>query len=120
MKNPNGYGSVVKLSGNRRKPFWVRKTTGFNEKGHPVYETIGYCVSREEGNILLAEYNKNPWDVDRIKITLDELFNLWLEKRWIKLGTSNQNSLKSAYKHIKKLSNMKYREIKAYHMQEIQ
>lgn len=118
MKNPNGYGSVVKLSGNRRKPFWVRKTTGFNEKGHPVYETIGYCVSREEGIILLAEYNKNPWDVDRIKITLDELFNLWLEKRWIKLGTSNQNSLKSAYKHIKKLSNMKYREIKAYHMQD--
>lgn len=118
MKNPNGYGSVVKLSGNRRKPFWVRKTTGFNEKGHPIYDTIGYTVTREEGNILLAEYNKNPWDVDRIKITLQELFDLWLEKKWIKLGTSNQKSLKSAYKHIKKLSNMKYREIKAYHMQD--
>ena len=42
MKNPNGYGSVVKLSGRRRNPFAVRKTIGFNEKGHPIYKTIGY------------------------------------------------------------------------------
>lgn len=118
MKNPNGYGSVVKLSGNRRKPFWVRKTTGWNEKGHPIYETIGYVATREEGNILLAEYNKNPWDVDRIKITLEELFDLWLEKKSPKLGVSNRNSLKSAYKHIEKLSGMKYREIKSFHMQD--
>ena len=94
MKNPNGYGSVVKLSGNRRKPFWVRKTTGWNDEGHPIYETIGYCVTREEGNILLAEYNKNPWDVDRIKITLQELFDLWLEKRFNKIEKKNQNRFK--------------------------
>ena len=35
MKNPNGYGTVVKLSGNRRKPYAVRKTIGFNEKVIP-------------------------------------------------------------------------------------
>lgn len=118
MKNPNGYGSVVKLSGNRRRPYWVRKTIGWNEKGHPIYDTIGYTKTREEGNILLAEYNKDPWDVEGVKITLGELFNLWMEKKWIKLGTSNQNSLKSAYNHIKSLSDMKYVEIKAYHMQD--
>ncbi len=118
MKNPNGYGSVVRLSGNRRRPFWVRKTIGWNEKGHPVYETIGYTVTREEGNMLLAEYNKNPWDVDGVKITLQELFDLWLDKKASKLGKSNQSSLKSAYNHIKKLSSMKYREIRSFHMQD--
>ena len=30
MKLPNGYGSVVKLSGKRRKPYMVRKTTGYH------------------------------------------------------------------------------------------
>ena len=30
MKLPNGYGSVVKLSGKRRKPWMVRKTTGYH------------------------------------------------------------------------------------------
>ena len=118
MRNPNGYGSVVKLSGNRRNPFWVRKTTGWNNKGYPIYETIGYTASREEGNILLAEYNRQPWDVNSAKITLQELYNLWLDKKCIKLGTSNQKVLKSAYNHINKLSDMKYIEIKAYHMQD--
>ena len=76
MKNPNGYGSVTKLSGNRRRPFWVRKTVGWNDKGQPIYETIGYAPTREEGNIMLAEYNKNPYDVDKVKITLDDLYKL--------------------------------------------
>lgn len=35
MKLSNGYGSVVKPSGNRRKPYMARLTDGFNEKGHP-------------------------------------------------------------------------------------
>lgn len=118
MRNPNGYGSVVKLSGNRRNPFWVRKTIGWNEKGHPIYETIGYTATREEGNILLAEYNKEPWNINSTKITLEELYNLWLEKKWIKLQVSSQKVLKSAYNHINKLSDMKYIEIKAYHMQD--
>ena len=30
MKLPNGYGSVVKLSGKRRKPYQVRKTIGWH------------------------------------------------------------------------------------------
>lgn len=118
MKNPNGYGSVTKLSGNRRRPFWVRKTIGWNEKGYPIYETIGYTVTREEGNILLAEYNNNPWDVDGAKITLNELFELWKEKKLPKLGKANQNSLRSAYRHCKKYSELRYKEIKAYHMQD--
>lgn len=118
MKNPNGYGSVVKLSGNRRNPYWVRKTKGWNEKGHPIYDTIGYTATREEGNILLANYNSNPWNIDKANVTLQELFDLWLEKKAPKLGKGNYNSLKSSYKHIKQHAKMKYREIKAYHMQD--
>ena len=118
VKNPNGYGSVVKLSGNRRKPFWVRKTVGWNEKGHPKYETIGYFESREQGMIALAEYNKNPWDIDGNKITLEEHFKNWCEKKLPKLGKSSQAVLKSAYKHTKPLWNMKYKDIKSFHMQD--
>ena len=81
MRNPNGYGSVIKLSGNRRRPYRVRKTIGWNEKGHPIYQTLGYTVTREEGMILLATFNKDPWDVDKSNMTLTELFELWLERK---------------------------------------
>ena len=70
MRNPNGYGTVAKLSGNRRRPFIVKKVIGWNDKGHPIYEIIGYTETREAGNMLLAEYNRDPWDVDRAKITV--------------------------------------------------
>ena len=118
MKNPNGYGSVVKLSGNRRKPWAVRKSTGFNEKGHPIYINIGYAETKEDGLIMLAEYNKSPWDIEADKITLEELYTLWLEKRAVKLGKSNISSLKSAYKHCRKYAKSKYNQIKAYQMQD--
>jgi hypothetical protein len=74
MRNPNGYGTVAKLSGKRRRPYIVKKTVGWNEKRQPIYDIIGYAETREAGNIMLAEYNRDPWDVDRAKITLQQLF----------------------------------------------
>lgn len=119
MKNPNGYGSVTRLSGNRRRPFMVRKTVGFNAKGYPIYDIIGYTATREEGNILLAEYNKDPWDISARAITLQELFNMWLEKKAPKLGKSNRECLASAYKrHCVSLADMPYTSIRAHHMQD--
>lgn len=47
-----------------------------------------------------------------------KLYKLWLEKRAVKLGTSNQSSLKSAYKHCVKLEKVKYKQIKSYQMQD--
>jgi len=118
MRNPNGYGSVVKLSGNRRRPFHVRKTVGFNEKGHPIYQTLDYVATREEGMILLAQFNKDPWDVNKAGMTLGELFELWLERKAPKLGKSSLSNLRSVYRHCRALQTQKYSEIKAYHMQD--
>ena len=112
MKLPNNYGSISKLSGPRRRPYIVRKSV---PGGKPLI--LGYVATREEGLALLAQFNANPWDVNRAGITLDELFRLWREQRMPKLGNSNQACLSSAYKHCESLSGMQYREIKAFQMQ---
>ncbi len=112
MKNPNHYGTVTKLSGNRRRPFIIKEGNTGKQK------IIGYAATREEGLILLAQYNNNAWDIEADKITLQQLYDLWLEKRAIKLGTSNQKLLKAAYKHCISLSDMQYKKIKSYHMQD--
>lgn len=118
MKNPNGYGTVVKLSGNRRKPYAVRKTIGFNKKGHPIYQPIGYTETREEGLEMLALYNHEPWNIDRDKVTLKMLYERWLEVKFPKLGDATQKSLKSAYKHCKKYENAIYRKLRSFDMQD--
>ena len=118
MKNPNGYGTVAKLSGNRRKPFVVRKTDGWDDRGFPIYITIGYYTTREEGLIALAEFNRNPYDIDKRNMTLKELYEKWLKTICPKLGDALQKSLRSAYKHIKKLDDLKYQDIRSFQMQE--
>ena len=118
MRNPNGYGTVAKLSGQRRRPYIVKKTIGWNDKGHPIYDIIGYAETREAGNIMLAEYNRDPWDVDRAKITLQQLFDLWKEKKAPKLGESNRSSLCSAFKHCSAYVNKPYKQLRSYQMQE--
>jgi len=37
MRMPNGYGSIIKLKGNRRKPYLVRLTKGFTDEGKQIY-----------------------------------------------------------------------------------
>lgn len=117
MRNPNGYGTVARLSGNRRRPYIVKKVKGWNN-GNPVYDIIGYASTREEGNLLLAEYNRNPWNVERSKITFKELFDLWIQKRSGKMGRSNLSGLKTAANYCADLYNLPYREIRSYQMQD--
>ena len=65
MKLPNGFGSVYKLSGNRRNPYraivterWlIDKDTG---KWKQKRKTIGYYRTKNEAMIALADYNKSP------------------------------------------------------------
>ena len=115
---PNGYGSVCKLSGNRRRPYIVKKTVGFDARGYPIYNIVGYAATKEEGLEMLSAYNRDPWDVDRVKITLQGVFDLWVEKGGGKLAESSKKSLRSAYRHCKHLADRRYKEIRPYQMQE--
>lgn len=116
-RNPNGYGCVTKLSGKRSRPYVV-KVTVYNEAGKPRQVPIDYAETEEQANIILAQYNNNPWSIDRNKVTLVELYNRWAKIKLPKLGKSNQVSLKSAFKHCQKYYGMKYRSIRAYQMQD--
>jgi integrase len=116
-RNPNGYGCVTKLKGNRSRP-WVVKVTVYDDQGGSRQVPIGYAESEEKANILLAEYNNNPWDIDREKITLAVLYQRWLKLKAPKLGKSNRQSLQAAFKHCSKYYGIKYRNLKSYQMQD--
>lgn len=118
MKNPNGYGTVVKLSGNRRKPYAVRKTVGFDERGYPIYKAIGYAATREEGLMMLAEYNHNPFNLDWNTITVVEVYKYWLESNGSKLTTQSLQHLKSAWLHCEAVYKIKYKDLRSWQMQD--
>lgn len=87
MRLPNGYGSVVKMSGKRRKPYMVRKTIGWHldeTKGRQIqdFQIIGYAETRAEGLRMLAEYNQNPYDVNVAKVTFSEVYERWSKYKY--------------------------------------
>lgn len=57
MRNPNNYGSIIKLSGKRRKPFMAKITAGYDELGRQIQKPIGYFESRKDAVNALAIYN---------------------------------------------------------------
>lgn len=120
MKLPNGFGTVYKLSGNRRKPYIARKTTGFDENGKQKYFTIGYYETKSEALQALAEYNCDPYDLAMSKITFEEIYKKWFDDTFD--DNSNRSTVKNyqtAYNHCNSLYKMKMCDIKLLHMQKI-
>lgn len=124
MKLPNGYGQVYKLKGKRRKPWIVRVNNGWEideEKGmcKPKLATLGYFESRIAGLNALAEYNQNPYDIDAAKVTFSELYEKWSKEHFEKISDSRIRGSRSAYSKCVLLHNMKFREIKAIHLEAV-
>lgn len=76
MKAPNGYGGISKQSGRRRKPYVVRLTMGYDDRGYPIYKILGYYKTRTEAMLALADYHKQPYDVDTRNMTTAEIFDM--------------------------------------------
>ena len=74
MRKPNGYGSIKKLSGKRRRPFVFVVTK--NGKQRPVE----YFETQIEAEIYQADYNKihKQHSLPGHKVTFSEAFFRWL------------------------------------------
>ena len=119
MKLPNGFGSVYKLSGKRRNPWAARKTKGWNDKGQPIYEFIGYYPTRQEALTALVDYNKDPYDLHFNTITFAEVYDRWSDIHFEKVSESNVKGYKASYRLCEKIYDMKFVEIKLDHLQKV-
>lgn len=117
MRLPNGYGSVVHLSGKRRRPFWVRKTTGWTDKAYPIYATIGYYETRQLGLSALVKYNDNPYNLTDAEMTFKDLYEKYIAERGEKLGSWLKSCLSTAYNRCGPLQATPYHSLRTYQMQ---
>ena len=122
MRLPNGYGSVYKLSGNRRKPYIARKTIGWDidmntRKSSQKYATIGYYATRKEALAALAAYNADPYDLDAAKITFREVYERWYAEFAPTTGESNAKSYRTAWTVCQEIADMRFVDVKLSHLQ---
>ncbi len=124
MRLPNGYGGVTKLSGRRRKPYMVRKTIGWHidektDKKVQDYVVIGYAATKSEALQMLADYNKNPFDVSASKITFKEVYERFTTEKFPTISKSNINGYNASYKICEPLYNRVFKEIKLAELQNV-
>ncbi len=119
MRNPNGYGSVFKLSGNRRKPYAVRITQKWTDEGKRIYKYLSYHVTRKEAMQTLASYNANPYNVDENNITFGELYEKWKERHFKNITKNTIKGYETCSRYCKPLFDMKIKDIRIIHLQNL-
>lgn len=122
MRLPNGFGSVKKMSGKRRKPWIVQKTIGWEwdeAKGKNIQKlaTIGYAATKAEGIQMLAEYNNNPFDIKASKITFQEVYERWSKENFPTISDSNVKGYEASYKVCGTVYNKVFKEMKLADLQ---
>lgn len=118
MKLPNGYGSIEKLKGNRRKPYVVRKTIKW-ENGKQIKKTIGYYETKTIALQELALYNEKPYDIDFRTITVAKIFEKWKAEKYPKIADKTQAVYNMCWNYCKDIENEPFVSIRLKHLQSI-
>jgi len=117
LRLPNGYGSVYKLKGNRRRPWAVAVTVGLID-GRYKRKMLGYYTTQKDALDALSEYNRSPYDLDAAAITLAGMFDKWRQYRE-KREKPVAVIYTSAFKHCASFHNKRFLDIGAVHIQEM-
>ena len=111
MRRANGTGTVVKLSGNRRRPYAV-KISGRDRYGHQIQTCISYHETARAAQTALDEYNQQRIDGIRPSInlcdtTLTQVYDLWSMRKFAKAGKSSVNSYEASWSRLSSLGHKK-------------
>jgi len=127
MRNPNGYGSVVYLGKNRRKPYAVRVTNGYKEvngRFRQQYKYLGYFEKSKEANMFLANYNSGMPVKEHTSLikepTFKEVYESWLEYKKSRKKPPTASTIRNYNLAYNRFSDVKDRKIKNIQTDDIQ
>ena len=110
MRKPNGYGTVYKMPGKRRKPWVAAVTVSYSlvdGKAKRKRTAVGYYATRKEAEVALAEYNSNPYEAGW---TFKEVYDNW--KGTKNISASSLKAYEKAYERFYSLHERMFANIK--------
>lgn len=119
MKLPNGYGGITKLSGNRRRPYMVRITTGFTDEGKQILRTIGYYGTKKEAIAALSDYNNSPYDIAAVQLTFKQAYERWLQSEYPSTGEPPRTYAAAYKNYCSKLDDRIFKDLKTADFQQV-
>ena len=99
MKLPNGFGTVYKLSGNRRRPYVVKKTIDGRQRA------LGYFESYQAAFEFLVEINHcTPTH----QVTFSAVYAAWSQRHFPDVSLSSRQAYSISYRHLSPLHAMPF------------
>lgn len=122
MRMGNGNGCVYKMKDKRRKPWRAVITSNIEydeKKGKAVQKrrVIGNYATQKEAVEALAEYLKNPYDIDANKITFAEVYERWSEEHFKEIVPSAARTWRSAFSYFKPIYDIRFLDIRPNHIE---
>ena len=101
MRRANGTGSIVKLSGNRRRPYIV-KISARDKDGYVRQVALSYHAKLQEAQEALEEYNRKAAagqtpSADMLSWTVEQVYTAWSEREYPRSGKSSVASHKASW-----------------------
>ena len=118
LRNPNGHGSVYKLSGRRRRPWIAIVTTEWTADGKQVRQPIGYFATKQEGMDALTMHRISPAP-PKTDITLEQIYDEWSEAKYKNVSKSTADNYRAAWKYIQRYEKARFRDLRASHWEEV-
>ena len=127
MKLPNGYGSVIKLAGKRRKPYAVvisvyEKTDSEKPKRKRKY--LDYFENKTQALSYLAEYNNGNVVKEHqqyaLPLTFAELYEKWKAYRHTLKNNPTDKTWKNYNEAFNRFSSLHEKRIRSIRMQDLQ
>lgn len=119
MRHPNGFGSVYKMHGNRRRPYIAAVTITIDERKRR--KAIGYYSTRREALAALAEYHNRPYDISAREITVREFYEKWAAWRDDRGKSQESNRIyKGIFNlHCRPLHDWRFLDVQSIHIQQL-
>lgn len=126
FKQCNGNGAIIKLSGNRRKPWTARITKEWiiiiDSDGKPhkkqIYRYLGYWKEEHEAIVALENYLADPYDEDPNTITFKQLYDVMFERKKSTLSDSSIRRYNACIKHLTPFHDVPIVKIRTRHLQD--
>ena len=117
MKNANGTGSIIKLGGNRRRPYALKITTGYTIDGKQSRKIIGYYATKKDALNGLLEYNQNK-NIFISDMTFKNIYDMWSKNHFESVSKQTIKTIKSTYNsYVFKFNDYKIKDIKLIELQ---
>lgn len=123
---PNGFGTIRKLSGHRRKPYaCYPPVTDYKDNGTPVQNpAIGYFETWQKAYDALAFYNKNPYDLSNVTLTFAEVYEKYYQDKYENnkkrvYSDASKYSTQSAFLNFSAIHNKSFKDLRTNDYQSI-